>query len=108
MLDAPGKPDPISEPPRLYHCGNQNWVQQISKVPFFANFHEFSTFENEKNNYYVYIDMFIELFITNIAILNYHSGYLLLLRFEKKLKVFAFRQKFTEKYFMQILNAVKA
>ena len=39
--------------------------------------------------------MFIELFITNIAILNYHRGYLLLLRFEKKLKVFAFLQKFT-------------
>ena len=52
--------------------------------------------------------MFIELFITNIAILNYQRGYLLLLRFEKKLKVFAFRQKFTEKYFMQILNVEKA
>ena len=56
--------------------------------------------------------MFIELFITNIAILNYHRGYLflylLLLIFEKKLKFFAFRQKFTEKYLMQILNAVKA
>ena len=52
--------------------------------------------------------MFIELFITNIAILNYHRGYLLLLRFEKKSKVFAFRQKILEKYFMQILDAVKA
>ena len=52
--------------------------------------------------------MFIELFITNIAILNYHRGYLLLLIFEKKLKVFVFRQKFTEKYFIQILNAKKA
>ena len=52
--------------------------------------------------------MFIELFFTNIAILNYHRAYLLLLRFEKKLKVFAFRQKSTEKYFMQILNGEKA
>ena len=52
--------------------------------------------------------MFIELFTTNIAILNYHRGNLLLLRFEKKLEVFAFRQKFMEKYFMQILNAEKA
>ena len=52
--------------------------------------------------------MFIELFITNIAILNYQKGYLLLLRFEKKLKDFAFRQKFTEKYSIQILNAEKA
>ena len=52
--------------------------------------------------------MFIELFITNIAILNYHRGNLLLLRFEKKLEVFAFRQKFTIKYFMLILNAEKA
>ena len=51
--------------------------------------------------------MFIELFITNIAILNYHRGYLLLLRVEKKFKFFAFRQKFTEKYSMQILNAEK-
>ena len=51
--------------------------------------------------------MFIELFITNIAILNYHRGNFLLLRFEKKLEVFAFRQKFIEKYFMQILNAEK-
>ena len=42
--------------------------------------------------------MFIELFITNIAILKYHRGYLLLIKFEKKLKVFAFRQKFTKKY----------
>ena len=31
----------------------------------------------------------------------------MLLRFEKKLEVFAFRQKFIEKYFMQILNAEK-
>ena len=52
--------------------------------------------------------MFIELFITNTAILNYHRGYLLLLRFEKKSKVFAFRQKFTEKYSTQILNAEKS
>ena len=51
--------------------------------------------------------MFFELFITNIVILNYHRRNLLLLRFEKKLEVFAFRQKFTEKYFMQILNAKK-
>ena len=39
--------------------------------------------------------MFIKLYIINIAILNYHRGNLLLLRFEKK--VFAFRQKFTKK-----------
>ena len=51
--------------------------------------------------------MFIELFITNIAILNYRRGNLLLLRFEKKLEVFAFRKKFTEKYFMKILNSEK-
>ena len=51
--------------------------------------------------------MFIELFITNVAILNNHRGNPLLLRFEKKLKDFAFRQKFIEKYFMQILNAEK-
>ena len=51
--------------------------------------------------------MFIELFITNIAILNYHKVNLLLLKFEKKLEAFPFRQKFTEKYFMQILNAEK-
>ena len=50
--------------------------------------------------------MFIELFITNIATLNYHKENLLLLKFEKKLE--AFRQKFTEKYFMQILNAENA
>ena len=49
--------------------------------------------------------MFIELFITNIAILNYQRGNFLLLRFEKKLEVFAFRPKFIEKYFMQIFNA---
>ena len=52
--------------------------------------------------------MFIELFITNIAILNYHRGYLLLLRFENKLTFFDLRQKFKEKYFMQILNAENA
>ena len=52
--------------------------------------------------------MFIELFITNIAILNYHRRYLLLLRFEMKLKFFAFRQKFTEKYSTQILDAEKS
>ena len=52
--------------------------------------------------------MFFDLSITNIAILNYHRGIFLLLRFEKKLEVFAFRQKFMEKYFMQILNAEKA
>ena len=52
--------------------------------------------------------MFIELFITNIAILNYHNENLLLLKFEQRLKAFAFRQKFTEKYFVQILNAEKA
>ena len=52
--------------------------------------------------------MFIELFITNIAILNNHRGNLMVLRCEKKLEVFAFRQKFTKKYFMQILNAEKA
>ena len=51
--------------------------------------------------------MSIELFITNIAILNYHRESVLLLRFEKKWEVFAFRQKFMEKYFMQILNAEK-
>ena len=39
--------------------------------------------------------------------LNYHRGYLFLLRFEKKLTFFDFRQKFKEKYFMQILNAEK-
>jgi hypothetical protein len=33
---------------------------------------------------------------------------LLLLKFEKKLEAFALRQKFTEKYFMEILNAEKA
>ena len=48
--------------------------------------------------------MFIELFL---AILNYHRENLLLLRFEKKLEVFAFWQKFTKKLFMQILNAEK-
>ena len=52
--------------------------------------------------------MFLELFITNIGILNYHRGNLLLLRFEKKLEVLAFRQKSKKKYFMQILNAEKA
>ena len=51
--------------------------------------------------------MFIELFITSIAILNYHRGIVLLLRLEKKLEVFAFRQKIIEKYFMQNLNAEK-
>ena len=51
--------------------------------------------------------MFIELFITNIAILNYHRGNFLLLRFEMKLEVFAFRQKFMEKYLMQVSNAEK-
>ena len=51
--------------------------------------------------------MFLELFITNIAILNYHRGNFLLLRFEKKLEVFAFRQKFMEKFFIQFLNAEK-
>ena len=51
--------------------------------------------------------MLIEIFITNIAILIYHRGDFLLLRFEKKLGVFAFRQKIMEKYFMQILNAEK-
>ena len=52
--------------------------------------------------------MFIELFITKIAILNCHRGNLLLLKFEKKLEVFAFRQTFKTKYFMQILNAEKS
>ena len=42
--------------------------------------------------------MFIELFITNTAILSYHRGNLLILRFEI----------FMKKYFMQILNAEKA
>ena len=52
--------------------------------------------------------MFIELFITNIDFLNYHRGNFLLLRFEKKLEVFAFRQKIHGKIcFMQILNAEK-
>ena len=51
--------------------------------------------------------MFLELFITNIGLLNYHRGNLLLLRFEKKLEVFAFRQTFIQKYFMQISNAEK-
>ena len=52
--------------------------------------------------------MFLELFITNIAILNYHRRKFLLLRFEKKIEVFAFGQKFMEKYFMQISNAAKS
>ena len=52
--------------------------------------------------------MFIELFITNIAILSYHRQFLLLLRFEKQLKVFTFRKKFLKKYFMQTLNPEKA
>ena len=51
--------------------------------------------------------MFIELFITNIAILNYHRGNFLLLTFDKKIEVFAFRQKFMEEYFMQISNDEK-
>ena len=36
------------------------------------------------------------------------QGNFLLLRFEKKLEVFAFRQKFKENYFMQISNAEEA
>ena len=36
------------------------------------------------------------------------QGNLLLVRFEKKTEGFAFKQKFTEKYFMQILKAEKA
>jgi siroheme synthase (precorrin-2 oxidase/ferrochelatase) len=52
--------------------------------------------------------MFIELSITNIAILNYHRRKFLPLRFENKIKVFAFRQKFMEKYFMQTSIAEKS
>ena len=73
-----------------------NITLEVKKT--FANFHEFSTFENEKNNYDVYIDMFIELLIYH----KYNHSE------QTKLKVFVFRQKLTEKYFMQILNAEKA
>ena len=31
------------------YCTILNWVQQISKVPFFANFHEISIFESQKS-----------------------------------------------------------
>ena len=51
--------------------------------------------------------MFIELFITDIVILNYHREICCYLDL-KKIEIFAFKQKFTEKYLMQILNAKKA
>ena len=52
--------------------------------------------------------MFIELSITDNIILNYHREICCYLGSKKKKKVFAFKQKFTEKYFMQILIAEKA
>ena len=51
--------------------------------------------------------MSIELFVKKYSHPELSQG-IFVLRFEKKLKIFALRQKFMEKYFMQILNAVKA
>ena len=63
--------------------------------------------DGKKVSLFLHTDLFQAEMFHHHDFKKWFSLKIMLLGFEKKLEVFAFRQKFTKKYFMQILNAEK-